>query len=158
MSENTAQKACNCGYPAKWAADPNSPIIFDETLKEYRVLLKDSRSCHIMRYCIFCGGKLPKSKRQELFSVLDKGEVDCVNAELAGAKSIADVYHRLGKPDAIEPVCQSDYSQQLRYSSRWTSLDLIVIERLDGTIEYLCGGKYIGPALTELDESRTQGE
>src|SRR5437660_1532175 len=106
MNANATKKPCQCGYPDKWAANPNCPVEFDQTFNEYRLILKDECSYYVLYFCFYCGGELPESKRAAMFAQPDKGELESAYAQLEGATSVADVLHRLGKPDAIEPVCR----------------------------------------------------
>ena len=101
LANNAEAVPCNCGFPEKWAQAPSFPVRFNAELNEYHLVYGESqRWCHTMHYCFWCGGRLPESKRGELFTDPDKREMDEVRSLLAGAKSSADVFRILGKPDS----------------------------------------------------------
>ena len=58
MTSNHTRR-CYCGLPLKWAQDPDFPVVFDAQLREYRLVDRESRIYHRMRYCFWCGGQLP---------------------------------------------------------------------------------------------------
>lgn len=92
------ERTCECGYPARWASDPMSPVQFDERLNEYQLLLQN-RGYARMRFCFWCGGRLPESKRGTLFTSMDDAELTEARSLLSGAKLFEDVVRVLGPPD-----------------------------------------------------------
>src|SRR5687768_12376910 len=88
---------CNCQLPSQWAKDRNVPIQFDPELNEYNLLCDDFTIT--LYYCPFCGGRLPESKRDELFVVASPMEQAALQNSLSGMKTIGEVIAILGEPD-----------------------------------------------------------
>lgn len=63
---NSESKSCECGFPKRWFADPTWPVEFDERMNEYNLVHDGAKA--IMRYCYWCGGRLPDSKRDNFFT------------------------------------------------------------------------------------------
>src|SRR4051794_25901079 len=96
---NDEHKNCECGHPERWVVDPHFPVEFDERMNEYHLVHKGAR--WQMRYCFWCGGRLPESKRGTFFTKPDDAEMAEVRALLKGAKSHEDVLRILGPPDEV---------------------------------------------------------
>lgn len=64
MAGNTSDttKFCTCGWLERAAAEPSSPIGFDEKANEYHLV--HGRFYTILRFCPFCGCKTPESRRE----------------------------------------------------------------------------------------------
>ena len=138
--------------------DPLYPIQFDEQTGEYQIVYNGARI--FMEYCFKCGGRLPETKRGNVFTTPDEKELDEVSKLLQGASSIQDVIRVLGAPDKIHA---GDYNtidetaptestrncrvrpwkQQLDYREQWPSLWLFVHENPDGSVSYGVTGKHI---------------
>ena len=155
--ESAPTDFCKCGLPDKWARDPSLPVEFDATLNEYHLVRGTKRRWFtVMHYCFWCGGRLPESTRGRLFTEPEKGELEEVQSVLADARSRADVFRIFGEPDASFDWSDDDealnsqvwnvkkWDKSFRYSTRWNSLDVIVLEYPDGSVEYACAGKYVG--------------
>jgi hypothetical protein len=112
-----------------------------------------------MRFCFWCGGRLP-SKRAGLFTEPDERELVSVRTLLHGARSIAEVTERLGPPDSVhdwvddpgglftpDELSKSTWKRSLEYSRRWKTLNLQVFEMPDGSVSYASFGKRIEPKL-----------
>jgi hypothetical protein len=61
-SASDTTKFCTCGWLERAAAEPSSPIGFDETANEYHLV--HGRFYTILRFCPFCGCKAPESRRE----------------------------------------------------------------------------------------------
>jgi hypothetical protein len=84
---------CSCGMPDKWTMDPSFPVVFDVATNEYAVLHgPNQRVQAVMRYCFWCGGALPESKRDTFFTAPDPAEVTAMKRILA----------RLGLPGLVD--------------------------------------------------------
>jgi hypothetical protein len=108
-----------------------------------------------MFYCFRCGGRLPESTRAELFLKPEAAEQAEATSLLATAKSLADVFRLLGPADEVfswDDV-QIDrvhpktvqWKRLLRYSKRWKTFTLDVMEMPDGSL----GGTMIAGKLRE---------
>jgi len=138
--------------PERWVVDPHFPVEFDREMNEYHLVHKGARA--VMRYCFWCGGRLPASKRGAFFTTPKKSEMAEVRSLLKGAKSHEDVVGVLGPPDKTvdlggssrkpngEILCR--WRQQLLYSTRWKTLVLHVPVVIDGRFEYSIHGHYLG--------------
>ena len=59
--------------PDRWASDPSFPVVFDIEMNEYAVVHAPNQQTQaIMRYCFWCGGALPDSKRGMFFMEPDR--------------------------------------------------------------------------------------
>jgi hypothetical protein len=137
--------------PEVWVAHPKFPIEFDEQMNEYQLLCEDSTA--VMRYCFWCGGRLPESKRNGLFTTPSDDEMEEVWRLLSKAKTAEDVLDLLGSPDqehrwddmqTTDGVYEDAvrWTRTLRYMSRWESLVLDVQEMPDGRIQYAVFGQF----------------
>src|SRR4051795_12035629 len=50
------------------AAQPKSPITFNEKLNEYHLVSGNGKVHYRMYFCFFCGGQLPESERAGFFT------------------------------------------------------------------------------------------
>jgi len=151
MSGSEDIRECQCGEPQRWAAKSNSPIEFDARLNEFHLVYQGAYG--LLRYCFVCGGRLPESRRGELFSQPSETEVEEVRRLIGAAKNLQDVLAALGKPDDTfdgetirkNPVANElQWQRLLRYSSRWKTLVLDVLELPEGGITYSVSGQYLG--------------
>jgi hypothetical protein len=143
----------DCGMPDRWVVDPHFPVEFDEEMNEYHVVHKGARAQ--MRYCFWCGGRLPESKRGTFFTTPDMAEMAEVEALLKGAKSHEDVVRILGPPDEVHDLggftkdkatggVVARWDQHYRYSTRWKTVVLHVPVLLEGRFYYSIHGHYLG--------------
>jgi hypothetical protein len=146
------QRNCECGMPQRWIADAHFPVEFDEEMNEYQLVRDGARSP--MRYCFWCGGRLPESKRGTFFTTPDKAERDEVASLLKGAKSHEDVVQMLGPPDQILDMGGAEkdtktgkllarWEQHYEYTTRWKSLVVYVPVILQGRFTYSIHGHYL---------------
>jgi len=152
---------CKCGMPERWVADPKYPVEFDKLTNEYHLACEDGIA--VMRYCFWCGGRLPESKRGDLFSTPGKEEEQEIQRLLSTAKTVDAVLQVLGKPDETFEWDEATYGispdvlrwkQTLHYSSRWKTLILVVMEMPDGEVRHWVSGQYIGKPPEEMCERR----
>ena len=152
--DTSEREFCQCGKPEKWARHPAFPVEFDAELNEYYMVhgKKQPRN-HIMRYCFWCGGRLPESKRGELFTEPDEGEMAEVRTLLAEARSAADALRVLGEPDNTvdwvegpepELYASKKWTKCHQYSSRWKTLVVNVLEFSDGSYSLAVPGQFVG--------------
>ena len=152
-------RICQCGAPEWWIADPHIPVEFDERMNEYGIVRDGSWT--VMRYCFWCGGKLPESKRGDFFTTPSEAELAEVRALLKGCKSHEDVARVLGPPDdvvdmggqqarkATEPLF-ARWKQHYRYTTRWESLQVYVPVMIEGGFCYMVRGHYL-PNNTDIN-------
>jgi len=140
MSEPT-ERICECHELERLAADPDSHITFDANVNEYHLVR--GRFVSVMRYCFFCGGRLPESTSDRFFMQPDPAEQAQVTSLLKGAKSLAAVIRVLGPADEvisrdelmIEQTIPNEvrWKRTFRYSSRWKTLTIDILEMPDGS-------------------------
>jgi hypothetical protein len=83
------------------ARDPQFPVEFDQQTAEYQIVHgADCRWRLTMSFCPWCGGRLP-SRRADLFTQPSGREMAEVQSALATARSVEDVFQRLGPPDEL---------------------------------------------------------
>jgi len=72
------ERACTCGFLERAAAEPDIPIAFEPLVDEYDIRhIGDQPGGHsIIRYCPWCGGAAPKSKRDTLFATITRAEAE----------------------------------------------------------------------------------
>jgi len=149
--------------PDRWAADLKYPVEFDERLNEYNLVCKGEIA--VMRYCSWCGGRLPESKRGDLLSTPSDDEKEEVRHLLSDAKTTGNVLQLLGVPDEThewEEGAAGDYDngvrwkRTLRYSSRWNNLVIDVRELPDGKISYVIFGLHVGTPPDEVPERQSR--
>ncbi len=137
-------RPCTCGLPQKWVQAPSFPVKFDAQVNEYYLVYgKRGRWHHVMRYCFWCGGRLPEPGRGRLFTEPSEAETAEIRRKLAGVHSTKEILAILGQPDEIldwydfdsddESVHrpQRTWTRCLRYSSRWKTLTLDVFDYSD---------------------------
>src|SRR5450432_3285595 len=125
---------CECGLLEQLAAEPASPLGYDAKLAEYSLVV--GRSTWLIEFCFSCGGRLPPSRRGELFTTPSSEEVAALRQAMDGLKSVDQVIARLGEPDDVvnrpsEPSAHPKeivWRRQLSYSRLWTTLNLVVLE------------------------------
>jgi hypothetical protein len=130
--------------PARAAANPMIPVEFDEKMNEYH-LVRDGAETQ-MRYCFWCGGRLPKSKRELYFTKPSAFEIAEVEELLKDARSCEDVLRILGPADELRDLngCSatpghkyfSRWNQTYVYKSRWKSLQLNVPLVIEGRFQW----------------------
>lgn len=155
MNSDTDRK-CECGCAERWARDPHHPVQFNELSGGFEIAHgRDGRWRTPMHYCPVCGGRLP-SNSEALFTTPDEVEMAEATALLRGVQSADEVLRRLGPPDQTidwDPAFAGgslgqhvlQWSRCLRFSRRWKTLSLDVLEFPDGSIKYFISGRYQGP-------------
>ena len=152
---------CNCKTLQNYV---NSPIQYDPKLNEYSICYDDDRGAHCkirMYFCFFCGGRLPKSNRDKLFtkpSVIEKFKAGLL---VRNVKTEEDIIRILGEPDQKMSFVEPSFSElpedeiskkilpdglkaQYNYTSGWKTLDIVFSIYKNGKISISFFGKYIG--------------
>ena len=104
---NNRIATCKCRFLERQANHPDSPICFDPQLNEYHFIhrMSTGEEAKMMIYhCPFCGGRVPKSRRGELFHRLTHAE-QCRLCELTESlRTVQDVTSAFGEPDIRQPI------------------------------------------------------
>jgi hypothetical protein len=146
--------------PARSAANPLIPVEFDEKMNEYH-LVRDGAET-IMRYCYWCGGRLPKSKRELYFTKPSASEIAEVEELLKDAHSVDDVLRILGTADELLDLNGSfatpghkyfcRWDQVYVYKFRWKTLQLRVPLVIEGRFRWIIHGHHLSEPRSPEDE------
>lgn len=94
---------CDCRNLERLSKEPSVPIEFDEKLNEYHIL--GTNGAQIMIYhCPFCGGRTPRSHRDELFMHITHAETERLKDLTRDLKTLDDVLNAFGSPDFDSPT------------------------------------------------------
>src|SRR5258708_6746835 len=97
---------CRCGLLHRLAKEPSVPIVFDSELNEYHI--EGEGGGRVMVYhCPFCGGRTPKSRRDDLFMHITRAEHERLRGIVRNLGSLSDVFATLGPPDRDDPAGSS---------------------------------------------------
>lgn len=162
--ETGAATSCTCGSLDRAAAEPAVPISFDEKTNEFSIIYTDGaiQGSVRIRFCYWCGGAAPRSKRASLFAVVTDAEERRL-CDLAGELwTVDEATSRLGPPDEdhAEGLVTHDEAREgggpvrtgyrvIRYHKLSPTAILELTDfgpgrRLRVTVQ----GKYIGPPVT----------
>jgi hypothetical protein len=137
--------------------DKRYPVVFNDVTGEYQLESIDGRWRHEIYHCLWCGGCLP-SKRHTLFTEPDPAEQADVVGLISQAKTLAEVVKALGDPDRStncsamevpEPYALNAASGKRErsiheYTARWKTLNVVVREFDDGSVDWVIAGKFKG--------------
>lgn len=97
MKTESDAAPCECFFLCEAATDAHSPIVFDRELNEFHI--KTDNGYSMIYFCPICGGKAPKSLRDDLFSVIPKEEEERISKLNETYKSLEDFTNAFGPPD-----------------------------------------------------------
>jgi hypothetical protein len=111
-SASTAR--CTCGALDRAVADPEAPIVFDAKMNEFHVLLGSGRRRGhlIIRYCLWCGGAAPKSKRATFFAIITPRESERLQRLASGFSTVCEAIAKLGEPDSDMSVGMTTHAPE----------------------------------------------
>ena len=145
MSETeTPSGSCECNWATRAVESDQFPVTFDSQLGEFH--LQTAPDGHaIMRFCPWCGGAFPESKRGSFFTDPRDDEVAELDELLNSITNAAEMRDVLGEPDHTIPSHPDNkqWACQYTYSSKWDSLELCIQESSGGKLTVSYGGKYI---------------
>jgi hypothetical protein len=98
---------CKCGYLDRQANHPDSPIRFDAELNEYHFIHRTStrgEAKMMIYHCPFCGGRAPKSRRDQLFHRLTHAERRRLCELTKSMRNIQEVTAAFGEPEIRQSV------------------------------------------------------
>jgi len=93
---------CACSYLSRAADEPDSSIVFDADMNEYKFRVGPGHM--IIRHCPWCGGTAPKSKRSSLFAQITDAEMRRLGALTKGIKTVEEAIEKFGPPDNDRPA------------------------------------------------------
>ena len=99
------QRPCVCESLERTADDPESPLVFDAKTNEFHIIKESEHGPYelIVRYCFFCGGKAPASKRGQLFAWVSREEQIRLAKLCADVHTMEDAIRSFGSPDHDYP-------------------------------------------------------
>jgi hypothetical protein len=160
--QSEIDRACECGWFERAAAEPRVPIEFDERLGEFH-LLYDTPDQPLggrltFYYCPFCGCRAPESKRATLFAILTQEEISRLEGLCDGLTTLAAVRAKLGEPDEERAAGVGEQQPEkdgqaptavsfrtLTYRGLSELADVFFVDRHEAGMRPMFVGKYIGP-------------
>jgi hypothetical protein len=96
---------CDCGWLENAANDPTTPVAFDQQMNEYYIERGgDLGGQMVIYHCPFCGGSVPKSKREALFETITAEEMLRLRDLTAAIVTVSDVLSKFGPADEDNPA------------------------------------------------------
>ena len=95
---------CDCRTLERLSKEPGAPVVYDPELNEYRIQTADGLCKVNMYHCFFCGGRLPKSRRRDLFMHITHDEQVRLAQILKDIRALPDLLAALGPPDRDDPM------------------------------------------------------
>jgi hypothetical protein len=89
---------CDCRTIEQAVEDPKCPVEFDEQTGEYFIRCGENGKL-LLYHCFFCGGRLPESKRQQLFAHVDTKELRRLVKLTKDIKTFGQVVSEFGEAD-----------------------------------------------------------
>jgi len=96
-------RPCSCNWPRDVSAEPENSVRFDEETAEYQFVTPSGGQLTIY-HCPFCGGVMPRSRRQELFAHVSEAELDRLGKLTCNLKSVEKAIRVLGRPAQDMPA------------------------------------------------------
>jgi hypothetical protein len=125
---------CDCRALDMLVKEQGSPVVFDPKLNEYRIHIRDGYEFS-MYHCFFCAGRLPKSRRDELFLHVTNDEIIRLKTILKDIKTLPDLLAAFGPPDRDDPMGSSESKRADDGGDRTTCHRTLTYCRLSPTAE-----------------------
>lgn len=151
---------CKCHSLSAWAEDPDVPIQYDKVLNEYHLVGKNNRQMFFY-YCPMCGGHLPKSRREKLFTKPSAREIAKIRKKVEGTRKMDDILAILGEPDEVYGAISKNIrkggkykvkgvKRTVRYTSLAKTLNVLLQEYDDNSFAVMFEGKFKPDAARQL--------
>lgn len=153
---------CSCGYLAASANDPNLPVKFNASLREYsweHRLPTGAIVSVALYHCPMCGGIPSESQRHTLFARVPDEEVHRLDSLIHDLETIEDIERTLGAPNEdrtispppefglVQPrtgIPEAGPVRVLTYSRLSETADVQFTVYSDNTVEGVIAPKYTG--------------
>jgi len=156
MNDEHNKQWCQCHLMEVLSDHPAYPIEYCSRTRTFELIYGNGLGRHRLYYCFDCGGNLPEEDYSTR-PVPDEREQAEAESIMSSALTVAEVVSALGPPDEEIPWSEGPgteiyeelakrYPDQyapgrnwlrcLRYSKRWRSLLLDILEYEGGEIEY----------------------
>lgn len=164
---------CECDWLGRAAAEPGVAVAFDAALNEYHLIHegRGGRGALMLRYCPFCGGAAPKSRRPERFMRLTQAELARLESLVSPLQTLADVIGAFGAPDEeLDPgdgSCQPhpfdapprfERGRTLIYRGLSESAEVRATQHADGRVRFDFVGKPVAQAGPDEPGEDPEGE
>jgi hypothetical protein len=158
---------CDCGGLEKISKEPEGPIVFDPEINEYNLAYRTQSGIQMqyrIYHCLFCGGRTPASRRDEMFMHVTDAERIRLMSIVCELKTLPDLIAALGAPDEDDPAGtamtktaddgreQTNFYRLLTYNNLSPTAHLCVQVGLDNRVE--C---WIWPKGRDADPLRCEG-
>ncbi len=157
-SESVTAIPCTCGYLARGARDPRSPIVFNGTMNEYHFTwsMCGRDASMLIRHCPWCGGVASESLRDSLFHELKRESCDEIAERTELCQTLNDVLAVLGKPDEDEIASVKHYEthdmpprldkvRRITFHHLFEEMSVACEQQVGGTIAWLFIPKPLKP-------------
>ena len=94
---------CDCGNLERMADNPKCPVEFAADLNEYHIVGEEG-AYWLVYYCSFCGGTMPKSRRERLFHRISEAEQHRLCELSKDMRTVQDVTAAFGEPDIYHKI------------------------------------------------------
>jgi hypothetical protein len=161
------RRPCRCQALEYLADDPRTPLVFDTKTNEYHIT-KDpgDRGGHfIVRYCFFCGGKAPISKRAELFARIPDEEKRRLSELCKEIRTFDEAIRTFGPAEHDLPFGMIQESidengrresiphRMLTYTGLSDVAEVCFTQRAGDQVSVSFRGKYIGEAAPPISQA-----
>jgi hypothetical protein len=102
------------------AQDPSCSVHWEARLQEFSFLVETDVKRHffLMRFCPWCGTRLPRSRRFLQVTRMSEVDADAIEERLRGVTTAAEVIARLGEPDRTLPGWTPDPDRKKLYGMK----------------------------------------
>lgn len=136
------ERKCKCHSLSDLAIDPSVPVQYNSALREYYLIAKNKKRIFFY-YCPICGGRLPKSRREQYFTKPSAREITKINGKIKNAKSFDAILSVLGEPEEkygpmlhntkhLKKRKTKNVKRTVRYTSLAKTFNLLLQEYEDG--------------------------
>ena len=148
------ERSCSCGHWDELLNDPFVPIWYDSKMNEYMIIHGEITSGGmVIYYCLFCGGKMPESRRGDFFTIPSKEELAEARSILERITDVDTMRSILGEPDEVFEWFKDEsgnllknlndltFKCQYRYRSRWKTVVITIQELENGRLRFYFHGQ-----------------
>src|SRR5215469_14456923 len=95
---------CDCQVLERLSKEPDVPIVYDPVLDEYHIESRSGFGKTAIHHCFFCGGRVPQSRRNELFMHVTQAESLRIKGITEKLRTLPEILAALGPPDLDQPA------------------------------------------------------
>jgi hypothetical protein len=112
---SVTEEPCSCGALERLSQQSGSAVVFDSRLNEFHIVSSTpggTKVTTLVYHCIFCGGVMPPSKREEFFRPVEEAERLRLTRILDRITSLNDAIAVLGKPDLDDSIAPATFDME----------------------------------------------